>query len=102
MLNKVLVELISILQNKEVREKSIILNKQVNSLKVIYVREYDEELFTILFDFVNKIEVGELCIEFSKDYRRIKDKKSFCTKLEHKITKSIISNDVSYFFSFYQ
>ena len=63
------------------------------------VREYHEELLTLLFDFTNKIEIGVIINEF---YRLInEDEKKMCTNLGNQIrslkTKHIIANYVSCF-----
>ena len=62
------------------------------------VHEYDEELFTNLFDVTNKIKIRKICIEFHRLLSN-EDKKNICAKIYKKIrsleTQNIISNEVS-------
>ena len=71
-------------------------NIQVESLKVYNVRKYDEELFSILFDFTNKLEIGKIYINLY-EFLFNEDVKNICPKIEDKITQSVFSNDVSCF-----
>ena len=77
-----------------------ILNKQVESLYVIHVEKYDEELFITLFDIANKTEIGEICIILN-GLLSIEDKKNICARLYKTITnletQISISNEVSCF-----
>ena len=69
-------------------------------MEISLVRKYDEELFTILFDFTNKIEIRNICIKFDyqSDNHSVKEnKKNIFTIIEDKITRSIFSKDVSFF-----
>ena len=74
-----------------------ILNKQVEKLEIFYVKTYDEELFTSLFDVTNKIEIRKICIELGWGLY----KEDICAKIHKQIrsleTRNIISNEVSCF-----
>ena len=78
--------------------------KQVELLSLDDLEEYDEELFTNLFIFTNKIEIRKIRIKFYESLFRSlsnEDIKNTCRKFEEKIrrleTQNIISNDVSCF-----
>ena len=62
------------------------------------VKKYDEELFTILFDLTNKIEIGKIFIHLYDELLSY-EVKNFCGKIYEKIrsleTQNIISNYVS-------
>ena len=65
-------------------------------LQLYNVEKYDEDLFTILFDFVKKIKIGKIGIDLFLLVSS-EDKKNICTKIEDKITRSIFSYNVSCF-----
>ena len=70
--------------------------KQVEVLEIWTLNKYDEELFTILFDFTNKIKIRKIRIVLDSLLSN-EDKKNICAKIEDKIKRSIFSNDVSCF-----
>ena len=74
-----------------------ILNKQVELLDLFHVLKYDEELFTILFNITNKIEIRKIRIQL-KELLSNEDVNNICAKIEDKIrsleTQNIISNEV--------
>ena len=73
-----------------------ILNKQVESLYVHNVDKYDEELFTILFDVINKIEIRKICIDFIDLFLfDDEDRINVIAKTQSLKTQNIISNKVS-------
>ena len=66
------------------------------------VEKYDDEIFTVLFDVINKIQVGKISILLNYSLRSNKiETKNFCRKLHNKLeslqTQNMISNDVSSF-----
>ena len=77
-----------------------ILNKQVELLEIWNVEKYDEEFFTTLFDFTNKIKIKNICIQFN-EFLSNKDVKNICAKIYNNIrslkTQNIIFNEVSFF-----
>ena len=77
-----------------------IINKQVELLVFYGVEKYDEEIFTNLFDFTNRIEIRKIRIKFDSLLSN-KDLKNICAKIHRKIrsleTQNIISNKVSCF-----
>ena len=70
------------------------LNKKVELLKFSGVEQYDEELFTSLFDITKKIEIRKICI-WLRPWLSDKFKKNICAKIEDKIPQDIFSNEVS-------
>ena len=85
---------------KRIQQKLFIINQQVELLRLYNVQKYDEELFTILFDLTNKIEIRKICIKLY--YKLLSNKvKNICAKIKDKIrsfeTKNLISNEVSCF-----
>ena len=68
----------------------------------MWVEKYDDEIFTVLFDVMNKIQVGKICIELDDSLLSNKiETKNICTKFHNKLeslqTQNMISNDVSCF-----
>ena len=67
-------------------------------MNLLGLKNYDEELFTNLFDLTNKIEIRKICIWFHSSLSN-EDVKNICAKIFKKIrsleTQSIISNEVS-------
>ena len=69
------------------------------------VENYDEEFFRSLFDVINKIEIGKICIQLDELLRSNKKVKNICTKIQNHIkndlqTQNMISNYVSCFIYF--
>ena len=67
-----------------------------------YVKKYDDEMFTVLFDVINKIQVGEIRIWLDSSLLSNKiETKNLCRKFHNKLesfqTQNMISNDVSSF-----
>ena len=66
------------------------------------VEKYDDEKFTVLFDVIIRIQVGEISIllDDSLLFNKI-ETNNFCTKFHTKLeslqTQNMISNDVSCF-----
>ena len=83
-------------------QKLIIINKQVESLRIFNVKKYDEDLFTHLFDVINKIQVGDICIELLSGLSNTDEIKNFCIKMVNKLkslqTQNMLSNKVSLHF----
>ena len=65
-------------------------------LKLSYVKKYNEEFFTNLFDVTNKIEIKEVRVELHELLSN-EDVKNICAKIKDKITRSIFSKNVSCF-----
>ena len=61
------------------------------------VEKYDEELFTILFDFINKIEIKKISIKFYELLSN-EDKENFYAKIHKKTLGLKVQNEVSCFF----
>ena len=65
------------------------------------VEKYDEEIFTILFDVTNKIEIRKISIHLNNRLLSNKDVKNICAKIYNNIrslkTQNIIFNEVSFF-----
>ena len=68
-------------------------------MNISYVLEYDEELFTTLFDTTNKIYLERIFIKLQYKLHSNKEMKNICSKIESKIktfkTENMISNNVS-------
>ena len=70
-----------------------------------YVEKFEDEIFTILFDVINRIQVGEILIYLDESLRSNKiETKNLCRKFHNKLeslqTQNMISNDVSCFINF--
>ena len=78
-----------------------IINKQTELLELYGAEKYDEELFTNLFDVINKIEIRKISFKLYS-FLSNEDKNNICAKIYKKIrtleTENIISNDVSLFY----
>ena len=66
------------------------------------LENYDDEKFTVLFDVINKIQVGKISILLNDSLLSNKiETKNFCRKFHNKLeslqTQNMISNDVSCF-----
>ena len=65
------------------------------------VNKYDDEIFTILFDVINKIEIGNICISLLSNKNEPNNMcRKFHNKLESLQTQNMISNDVRCFINF--
>ena len=66
-------------------------------LQLFNVIEYDEELFTNLFDDTYKNKIKKICIKLdwliSNEYKM----QNICAKIEDKLTRSLYISDVSCF-----
>jgi len=88
------------LNSKDLKMIAAVLTKsniKVNDLNIWFVKEYDEELFTTLFDTTNKIDLEKIVIDL--DDKLLSNKvKNICAKIESKIktfkTENMISNNI--------
>jgi len=90
------------LNSKDLKMIAAVLTKsniKVNDLNIWFVKEYDEELFTTLFDTTNKIDLEKIVIELQSKLLSNKEMKNICSKIESKIktfkTENMISNNIS-------
>ena len=60
------------------------------------VEKYDEEFFTILFDFINKIEIKKISIKFYELLSN-EDKENFYANIHKKTLGLKVQNEVSCF-----
>jgi len=60
-------------------------------LEIRDVQKYDEELFKILFDLTNEIEIRKICIKLHR-FLSNEDKKNICAKIK----RSLFFNDITF------
>jgi len=95
------------LNSKDLKMIAAVLTKsniKVNDLNIWFVKEYDEELFTTLFDTTNKIDLENFFILLDKQLLSNKVK-NICSKIDSKIktfkTENMISNNISVAVAYY-